>query len=190
MLWHRVRAFMATRDLLILPTVAVPPFPVDQPYPTEINGKPLDSYFQWFYLTYGITLTGLPGFQSPAASRRVGCPSVSRSSAADVRRPPSYAPPRRSRPRHLGPAACLRWSPHSPQDGAPLPNPAGMIRPPGARRAWLCPPDPGGWFTVGLVVARCAEVLDRVRGTSMSSIGSPVGVDKQRIGDVDSRAVG
>jgi amidase len=26
-LWQRVRAFLETRDLLILPTVAVPPFP-------------------------------------------------------------------------------------------------------------------------------------------------------------------
>src|SRR6516225_1903446 len=59
-LWHRVRTFMATRELLILPTVAVPPFPVETPYPTEINGKPLDNYTQWFFLTYGITLTGLP----------------------------------------------------------------------------------------------------------------------------------
>ena len=33
-LWHRVRAFMATRDLLVLPTVAVPPFAVEEPYPT------------------------------------------------------------------------------------------------------------------------------------------------------------
>ena len=29
-LWHRVRRFMETRDLLILPTVAMPPFPVEQ----------------------------------------------------------------------------------------------------------------------------------------------------------------
>ncbi|HEX9419757.1 MAG TPA: amidase family protein, partial [Methylomirabilota bacterium] len=53
-LWHRVRTFMETRELLILPTVAVPPFPVEQPYPTEINSKPLDNYTQWFFLTYGI----------------------------------------------------------------------------------------------------------------------------------------
>ncbi len=33
---------MTTRDLLVLPTVAVPPLPVAQPYPTEINAKPLD----------------------------------------------------------------------------------------------------------------------------------------------------
>ena len=44
-LWQRVRTFMATRDLLVLPTVAVPPFPVEQPYPTQINGKPLEHYF-------------------------------------------------------------------------------------------------------------------------------------------------
>ena len=73
-LWHRVRAFMATRDLLVLPTVAVPPFPVEQPYPTEINGKPLDSYFQWFYLTYGITLTGLPAISVPCGFTKSGLP--------------------------------------------------------------------------------------------------------------------
>jgi amidase len=73
-LWHRVRAFMATRDLLVLPTVAVPPFPVEQPYPTEINGKPLDHYTQWFYLTYGITLTGLPAISVPCGFTRNGLP--------------------------------------------------------------------------------------------------------------------
>jgi amidase len=73
-LWHRVRAFMATRDLLVLPTVAVPPFPVEQPYPTEINGRSLDHYFQWFYLTYGITLTGLPAISVPCGFTRSGLP--------------------------------------------------------------------------------------------------------------------
>jgi len=73
-LWHRVRAFMATRDLLVLPTVAVPPFPVEKPYPTEIDGKPLESYFQWFYLTYGITLTGLPAISVPCGFTRSGLP--------------------------------------------------------------------------------------------------------------------
>ena len=123
-LWHRVRAFMATRDLLILPTVAVPPFPVEQPYPTEINGKPLDSYFQWFYLTYGITLTGLPGISVPCGFTKSGV----------ARRPPDRRPPTsggrrptsrrgvRGRGAPCGPIACLRWSPHSPQDGAPLPS--------------------------------------------------------------------
>jgi amidase len=73
-LWQRVRAFMETRDLLILPTTAVPPFPAEQPYPTEINGKPLETYIQWTYLTYGITLTGLPAISVPCGFTRDGLP--------------------------------------------------------------------------------------------------------------------
>jgi amidase len=73
-LWQRVRAFMETRDLLLLPTVAVPPFPVEQPYPTEINGKPLDNYTQWFFLTYGITVTGLPVISVPCGCTKSGLP--------------------------------------------------------------------------------------------------------------------
>jgi amidase len=73
-LWERVREFMESRDLLILPTTAVPPFPVEQPYPTEINGKPLDMYIQWAYLTYGITLTGLPAISVPCGLTRDGLP--------------------------------------------------------------------------------------------------------------------
>jgi amidase len=73
-LWHRVRTFMETRDLLILPTVAVPPFPVEQPYPTEIHGKALDNYTQWFFLTYGITMTGLPAISIPCGFTKAGLP--------------------------------------------------------------------------------------------------------------------
>jgi amidase len=73
-LWHRVRAFMETRDLLILPTVAMPPFPVEQLYPTEINGKALDNYTLWFFLTYGITLTALPVISVPCGFTKSGLP--------------------------------------------------------------------------------------------------------------------
>ncbi|MDP2625438.1 MAG: amidase [Candidatus Rokubacteria bacterium] len=74
MLWHRVRAFMETHELLILPTVAVQPFPVEQPYPTEINGRPLANYTQWFFLTYGITVTGLPVISVPCGFTKSGLP--------------------------------------------------------------------------------------------------------------------
>ena len=47
-LWQRVRRFMEGYELLVLPTVAVKPFPVEQSYPTEIGGKPLENYTQWF----------------------------------------------------------------------------------------------------------------------------------------------
>ncbi len=74
LLWQRVRTFMETRDLLILPTTSVLPFPVEQPYPTEINGKPLEHYIQWAFLTYGITLTGLPAISVPCGFSRSGLP--------------------------------------------------------------------------------------------------------------------
>ena len=73
-LWHRVRAFMEGYDLLILPTVAVQPFPVEQPYPTEIDGKPLEHYTQWFFHTYAITVTGLPAISIPCGFTRGGLP--------------------------------------------------------------------------------------------------------------------
>ena len=73
-LWHRVRVFMERHELLILPTVAVSPFPVDQPYPTEINGRPLDNYTQWFFLTYSITVTGLPVISVPCGFTKSGLP--------------------------------------------------------------------------------------------------------------------
>src|SRR5262249_25363370 len=51
-LWERARAFMDRYELLACPTVAVPPFPVELPYPTAIADVPLADYTQWFFLTY------------------------------------------------------------------------------------------------------------------------------------------
>lgn len=73
-LWQRVRQFMEGYDLLITPTVAVQPFPVEQPYPTEINGKPLDNYTQWFFLTYAISVVGLPAITVPCGFTANGLP--------------------------------------------------------------------------------------------------------------------
>jgi amidase len=73
-LWHRVRTFMRDHDLLALPTAAVPPFPVEQPYPTAINGRPLADYTHWFFLTYAISLTGLPAISIPCGFTRSGLP--------------------------------------------------------------------------------------------------------------------
>ena len=73
-LWQRVRTFFERYDLLILPTVAVKPFPVEEPYPAEINGQPLTNYTQWFFLTYAISLTGLPAISIPCGFTRDGLP--------------------------------------------------------------------------------------------------------------------
>jgi amidase len=73
-LWERVRRFMARYELLVLPTVAVGPFPVEQPYPTEMAGKPLENYMQWVSLTYALSVTGLPVISVPAGFTRDGLP--------------------------------------------------------------------------------------------------------------------
>jgi amidase len=73
-LWERVRRFMERYELLVLPTVAVKPFPIEVPYPTELDGKPLDNYTQWFFLTYALSVTGLPVISVPAGFTRDGLP--------------------------------------------------------------------------------------------------------------------
>jgi amidase len=73
-LWHRARRFMEGYELLVLPTVAVKPFPIEQPYPTEIDGKPMADYTNWFFLTYAISVLGLPAISVPAGFTRDGLP--------------------------------------------------------------------------------------------------------------------
>lgn len=68
-----VRLFQEV-DLLICPATSVPPFPVKQLYPTHINGEPLRTYFHWFALTYGLTLTAHPVVVLPCGLDPTGTP--------------------------------------------------------------------------------------------------------------------
>ena len=72
---------METRDLWITPTVAVPPFPIEQPHPTEIDGRPVGQSMQRSYLTYAFSVLGLPAISIPCGFTRAGCPWACRSSA-------------------------------------------------------------------------------------------------------------
>jgi amidase len=74
MLYHRVRQFFEKYDLLLTPTVAVPPFPVEIPYPREINGRPMANYTDWFILTYAISVTGMPAISVPCGFTPEGLP--------------------------------------------------------------------------------------------------------------------
>ena len=73
-LWEQVRGFMADRELLCLPTAPVVPFPVEQPYPTEIAGRTMENYTHWLSLTYAITVTGLPVISLPVGFTTAGLP--------------------------------------------------------------------------------------------------------------------
>lgn len=73
-LWQRVKEFFDRYDLLLTPTVAIPPFPADTIYPSEINGKAMENYVDWMMLTYAITMTGLPAISVPCGWTLNGLP--------------------------------------------------------------------------------------------------------------------
>lgn len=73
-LFHRVARFFDEHDLLVCPTVAVPPFPVEQRFPTEIAGEKLTTYIDWMFLTFVVTLTGCPAISLPCGLTREGLP--------------------------------------------------------------------------------------------------------------------
>jgi len=73
-LFHRVARFFDDHDLLVCPTVAVPPFPVQQRFPTEIAGEKLVTYIDWMFLTFVITLLGCPAISLPCGLTSEGLP--------------------------------------------------------------------------------------------------------------------
>ena len=73
-LWDRVREFFARHDVIVTPTAAVPPFPVETIYPTEINGTPMTDYIEWALLTYAFTAVGLPAISIPCGFTKAGLP--------------------------------------------------------------------------------------------------------------------
>lgn len=73
-IYRALQSFFDDVDVLICPTVAVPPFPVEQLYCTHINGVELDNYIQWADLTSGLTLTGHPIVSIPCGLDPTGTP--------------------------------------------------------------------------------------------------------------------
>ena len=67
-------AFFTRHDLIVTPTAAVPPFPVEVVSPTEINGTPMTNYIEWALLTYAFTVVGLPAISVPCGFTREGLP--------------------------------------------------------------------------------------------------------------------
>jgi amidase len=59
-LWHEFRRLFEKYDYLLTPTMAVPPFPVEQNYPDTVAGKTMQTYVDWLRPTFVLSLTGLP----------------------------------------------------------------------------------------------------------------------------------
>ncbi|MBM0124708.1 amidase [Pimelobacter simplex] len=69
-----MRLFFGDHDVLVLPVSQVPPFPADQEFPTEINGKPMATYLDWMRSAYFITVTGCPAISVPFGTTADGLP--------------------------------------------------------------------------------------------------------------------
>jgi amidase len=65
-LFHRMRRFLEEYEFLLAPVNQLPPFPVEQPYPTEIAGVKMSNYLDWMKSCYYITITSHPAISVPA----------------------------------------------------------------------------------------------------------------------------
>ncbi len=70
----RFNEFFRTHDLLIAPTVSVPPFDKELRAPAEIDGQPSRYDFHWIALSYAVVLTGCPALAMPAGFTADGRP--------------------------------------------------------------------------------------------------------------------
>ena len=65
-MFHRMLKFFDTYDLLLCPTTIVPPFPVEQRYPTQCNGVKFETYVDWLLMVSAITACCCPAISIPA----------------------------------------------------------------------------------------------------------------------------
>jgi amidase len=70
----RTVEFFKTYDLLLAPATIVAPFPVEQRYVAECDGKKFDNYVEWLGIVYAITLACCPALSLPCGFTASGLP--------------------------------------------------------------------------------------------------------------------
>ena len=73
-LFRRVHAFFERYEFLVLPTAQVLPFPVEEQWVREIDGKPMRDYLEWMTSCWLITVTGHPAVSVPCGFSPEGLP--------------------------------------------------------------------------------------------------------------------
>lgn len=73
-LFRRMQSFLAGYDLLIAPTVQLPPFDVTWEYPQAVAGVPMQRYYTWQRSCSRLTATALPVLAVPAGFTADGLP--------------------------------------------------------------------------------------------------------------------
>ncbi|MGD9865397.1 MAG: amidase [Pseudodonghicola sp.] len=72
--FRRAAQLFEDYDALVLPTAQVWPFDVNQPWPTAIAGRAMDTYHRWMEVVVPISLLGLPALAAPAGFGAKGLP--------------------------------------------------------------------------------------------------------------------
>lgn len=72
--WSTMADFLQTTDVLITPTVQVPPFDARMRYPREIDGAQMSDYLEWMTLPSIITTTNHPAVSVPVGFTPTGLP--------------------------------------------------------------------------------------------------------------------
>lgn len=70
----RTAEFLQSYDMLLTPTVQVPPFAVGNRFPREINGQQMSDYLDWMTLPSIITATSHPAVSIPVGFTSEGLP--------------------------------------------------------------------------------------------------------------------
>jgi len=73
-LFGRMIAFFDDYDYLALPVTSVPPFSVDIPYPTVVNGVEMETYIDWMWPCMDITVIACPAISVPVGFTPDGLP--------------------------------------------------------------------------------------------------------------------
>jgi len=73
-LYQRMAELFQSCDLLVTPTVMVPPFDLRQRHVMEVEGVALPDFFAWLRLTLAITVTACPAISVPCGFTAAGLP--------------------------------------------------------------------------------------------------------------------
>lgn len=67
--------FLDTYDFVVAPSTQVFPFPLSTHWPSEIDGRPMDSYHRWMETVAPWSMTGMPALGMPAGFDGRGLPA-------------------------------------------------------------------------------------------------------------------
>ncbi len=70
----RTLEFFGSYDLLLTPATIVAPFPIENRYVAECDGKKFENYVQWLGIVYAITLACCPALSLPCGFTASGLP--------------------------------------------------------------------------------------------------------------------